>query len=97
MALIFHRLVQKDLRVALRYYEEEGGLVLADQFFVEFDALVVEVDRAPRKFHPASHGLRRANMPRFPYHLLFREGVAGVRVLVLRHHRRRPAFGVDRK
>lgn len=25
MALIFHRLVQKDLRAVLGYYEEEGG------------------------------------------------------------------------
>jgi toxin ParE1/3/4 len=97
MALIFHRLVQKDVRAVLRYYEEEGGVLLADRFFLELDTLVADVAREPRRFHPALHGLRRANMPTFPYHLLFREVSAGVRVLVLRHHKRRPRFGVGRK
>lgn len=32
MALIFHRLVQKDLRAVLGYYEEVSGLALADRF-----------------------------------------------------------------
>jgi hypothetical protein len=29
MSLIFHHLVQRDLRVVLRYYEEEGSVQLA--------------------------------------------------------------------
>ena len=63
MALIFHRLVQKDVRAVLRYYEEEGGVSLADRSFLELDRLVAEVAREPRRFHPAVHGLRRVNMP----------------------------------
>ena len=66
MALIFHRLVQKDLRTALRYYEEESGTALADRFFAELDALVAGIERHPKKFHLVSQGLRRANMTRFP-------------------------------
>ena len=97
MALIFHRLVQKDLRAVLRYYEEEGGVALADRFFAELDSLVAQVAVEPRKFHQVAGGLRRANMVRFPYHLLFREGAAGIRVLVLRHHKRHPRVGVGRK
>jgi plasmid stabilization system protein ParE len=97
MALIFHRLVQKDLRAVLQYYEEEGGTGLADRFFAELDALNGEIEREPQRFHPAAHGLRRANLTRFPYHLLFREVTAGVRVLVLRHHKRHPRFGSERK
>lgn len=97
MAVIFHRLVQKDLRAVLRYYEEEGGPLLADRFFAELERLVGQIASEPRKFHHSAEGLRRANMPRFPYHFLFREGAAGVRVLVLRHHKRHPRFGVDRK
>jgi len=97
MGLIFHRLVQKDLRAVLRYYEDEGGALLADRFFAELDALVSQIARAPTKFHFAAPGLRRANLTRFPYHFLFREGSAGVRVLVLRHHQRHPRFGTARK
>jgi len=97
MALIFHRLVQKDLRTALRYYEEESGAALADRFFAELDGLVAEIGRHPTKFHLVSQELRRANMTRFPYHLLFRESSRGIHVLVLRHHRRHPGFGATRK
>lgn len=82
MALIFHRLVQKDLRAVLRYYEEEGGIPLADRFFAELDTVVGQIASEPRKFHFVAPELRRANMPRFPYHLLFREGPTGIRVLV---------------
>lgn len=97
MGLIFHRLVQKDVRAVLRYYEEAGGPPLADRFFAELDRLVGQIESDPRKFHFLTPGLRRANMARFPYHLLFREGPADVRILVLRHHQRHPRFGVDRK
>jgi len=97
MALIFHRLVQKDLRTVLRYYEEESGVQLADLFFAELDSLVAQIANKPTKFHLVSSGLRRANMRRFPYHLLFRGSEAGVRVLVLRHHKRHPNYGIDRK
>ena len=97
MALIFHRLVQKDLRTVLEYYAEEGGTLLADRFFAELDALVARTVRDPKSFHQVAHGLRRANMTRFPYHLLFRESVAGVRILVLRHHKRHPRFCSGRK
>lgn len=97
MALIFHRLVQKEVRAVLQYDEEQGGSPLADRFFEELDALVVQIARDPRKFHPASRGLRRATLSRFPYHLLFREVATGVRILVLRHHKRHPRFGLTRK
>jgi hypothetical protein len=51
MALIFHRLVQKDLRAVLGYYEDEGGIPLADRFFAELDALVAGIAREPRRLH----------------------------------------------
>ena len=97
MPLRFHRLVQKDLRAVLRYYEEEGGAPLADRFFAEVDALVEAIAREPTRFHFTDHGLRRANLARFPYHLLFRERAGNIRILVLRHHRRHPRFGTGRR
>jgi plasmid stabilization system protein ParE len=97
MALTFNRLVQSDLRIVLRYYELVGGPQLADRFFAEVDALVRELRNRPMSFHPAAHGLRRANMTTFPYHFLFRANNDMVRVLVLRHHRRHPLFGAERR
>ena len=97
MDLVFHRLVQNDLDEVLRHYEAEGGPPLTDRFFSELEATVVKVAGHPGRFHPGENGLRRANLPTFPYHLLFRERALGVRVLVLRHHRRHPSFGLQRR
>ena len=97
MSLIFHKLVQRDLRVVLRYYEEEGGPQLADRFFLELDSLVRAVESTPEKFHEVKNGLKRANMPNFPYHVLFTTNGQGVRILILRHHRRHPHYGISRK
>ncbi len=54
MEVIFHRLIQKDLREALDYYETEGGSKLADRFFEEAEAALdrvvgchVGADRVP--------------------------------------------------
>lgn len=97
MALIFHKLVQRDLRIVLRYYEEEAGVELADQFFDELERLVREIEQNPTKFHRIHDGIRRANLQCFPYHLLFKSSQAEIRVLVLRHDKRRPDFGLSRK
>jgi plasmid stabilization system protein ParE len=96
MDLIFHRLVQHDLRLVLRYYESEGGDLLADRFFAELQALVVQVSQRPASFHPDKADLRRANLKNFPYHLLFRLRANSIHVLVLRHHRRHPDYGTKR-
>jgi hypothetical protein len=37
MEVIYHRLVVRDLRMALNYYELEGGTKLADRFFAEVE------------------------------------------------------------
>jgi len=97
MAKSFNRLVQSDLGIVLQYYETVGGSGLADRFFDEVTALVAAIEQRPSSFHPAGEGLRRANMPSFPYHFLFRERVGSVRILVLRHHRRHPRFGTQRE
>lgn len=97
MAKSFHRLVQSDLGIVLQYYETVGGKRLADRFFDEITALVEAIEQRPGSFHPVAKDLRRANMSNFPYHLLFRDRLEAVRILVLRHHRRHPGFGAKRE
>lgn len=47
--------------------------------------------------HPFERDLRRVNLERFPYHFLFRIVGERVRVLVVRHHKRRPSLGLRRR
>jgi plasmid stabilization system protein ParE len=98
MRLTFHRLIQKDLRSALSYYQDAAGPQLANRFHDEFEGPVAAIEKNPKRFHVlVGVPFRRANFRSFPYHLLFRETAEGVRVLVLRHHRRHPDYGLGRK
>jgi plasmid stabilization system protein ParE len=97
MGLVLHRLLHRDLRSVLAYYEGEVGPELAQRFYAEFEQLLAEVAANPRRFHPVSATLRRANFRRFPYHVLYRTTDTGVRVLVLRHHRSDPDYGIERR
>jgi plasmid stabilization system protein ParE len=98
MRLSFHSLVPKDLRGALGYYEDEAGPEIARRFQEEFEGLATAIEENPKRFHGvAGSRFRRANFRSFPYHLLFEETAGGPRVLVLRHHRRHPDYGMGRK
>jgi plasmid stabilization system protein ParE len=97
MQLTFNHLVQKDLRIVLSYYEEEGGQHLADRFFAELELLVETIAVQPTRFHPVEGDIRRADLASFPYHILFRIRLDAVRILILRHHKRRPKLGLQRR
>ncbi len=95
--MIFHRRLQKDLRSALAFYEEEGGTKLGDRFFAEAEETASAVSDNPTHFHFIAEGLRRASFPSFPYHFLFEENERVVHFLVLRHDKRHPGFGLQRR
>lgn len=95
--LVFQHLVQRDMDEVLRYYQSEAGDLVADRFFEAFLEIVDRARRSPEHFHPVSGRLRRADIPGFPYHFLYRKTEDGIRVLVLRHDRRHPSFGLKRK
>jgi plasmid stabilization system protein ParE len=97
MGLLFHRLIKRDLKTVTTYYEREIGPGLAVRFQQEFEELALRIEGNPRRFHLVSDVLRRANFPSFPYPLLYRETAEGVKILVLRHHRRKPSFGTRRQ
>ena len=48
----------------------------------------------PGRYHFFKGDLRRANLKRFPYHFLYRVAGDCVRVLVVRHNRRHPDYGL---
>ena len=97
MGVVFHRLVQMDLRAALAYYDAVGGSKLGDRFFAEVEAVVRKVQENPGRYHFVVDRFRRAPMHSFPYHFLYEERAAQVRFLVLRHDSRHPRFGLGRR
>lgn len=96
MRLAYHPLVQSDVSGILRHYDRISPR-LGDEFWTELMRLVELVSSKPERFHFVDRGLRRANVSRFPYHLLFRERSDGIRVIVVRHNRRHPSYGTGRR
>ena len=98
MEVIFHRLIQSDLKAALSYYDAEGGSKLGDRFFEDAEATVARVIHHPRGFHYIEENLRRrASLSSFPYHFIYEETAGHIRFLVLRHDKRHPKFGLRRR
>jgi plasmid stabilization system protein ParE len=84
------------MREILRYYQDEASGQVADRFFQTFIQLVERAAGNPTQFHAITPILRRADLPDFPYHFLYRPTSTGIRVLVLRHNKRHPTHGLKR-
>ncbi|MEO5714150.1 MAG: type II toxin-antitoxin system RelE/ParE family toxin [Luteolibacter sp.] len=96
MEVVYHRLISKDLRAALVYYEGEGGSKLAERFFEEVENVVRAIIRHPAGHHFSDGGLRRLQLRSFPYHILYEIDGSFLWIAVLRHDRRHPDFGLRR-
>jgi plasmid stabilization system protein ParE len=79
------------------YYEDVSGRQLADEFYSELRFFFQKAADSPEAYDIRERDLRRVNLERFPYHFLFRVVRNQVRVLVVRHHRRRPSLGLHRR
>ena len=99
MTLEFHPAVQKDFNEALRYYEAGGGSHLSDRFAAEFRDCLAAIKVGPTRFpfYQNSERLRRVRLRSFPFLIIFRENAASVRVILLKHERRHPRFGMARR
>jgi plasmid stabilization system protein ParE len=98
MTVEYHPAVQRDFNDAVAYYEAAGGGHLADQFEFEFRTCIEALKAGPTRFPPYSGNplCRRIRLDRFPYLVLYREVATGIRVLLLKHERRHPLYGLSR-
>ena len=97
MHLVFHPKFYSDIDEIMEYYERVATRELTAEFYSELRYYLQQAAERPESFAIRERDLRRVNLQRFPYHLLFRIVGDVVRVLVVRHHRRRPTVGVRRR
>jgi plasmid stabilization system protein ParE len=97
MRLVLHPKVYSDIAQVMEYYEQVGNKDLADEFYAELQRLIREAAKRPESFPVRGRDIRRANLQRFPYHFLFRMTSDVVRILVVRHHKREPSSGTERR
>jgi hypothetical protein len=94
--MIRHPKLADDIRHAAMHYAEISERVLSS-FWLEPESVITSIERNPRSHHYDPCGLRRADMKKFPYHLLYDIDDDTVFMVVSKHDRRHPAFGTARK
>jgi toxin ParE1/3/4 len=97
MRLEFHPLARSDISRIMDYYEVAGGLELADEFYSELWTFLRKAVNSPESYAIRERDIRRVNLDKFPFHFLYRVVDDRVRILVVRHHRRRPSLGTERR
>lgn len=95
MRVEFHPAVEQDVAEALRWYVSVS-VRLGQEFQAELRQVIAVAAAKPGRFHLIKPGLHRANLKRFPYHFIYRELPNGIRVTLVRHHRRDPRLGLER-
>ncbi len=97
MRLVLHPKVYSDIDEIMGYYERIATPELADDFYAELRHYMKQAEERPEAFSVRERDIRRVNLQRFPYHFLFRVVGDVVRILVVRHHSRRPTVGIRRR
>ena len=96
LRIVFHPKVFAEVDAIMDYYERVGGLHLADDFYAEFRFFIQDASCEPEKYNIKRGNFRRVNLERFPFNFLFRVQNDSIRILVVRHHARRPTYGTKR-
>jgi plasmid stabilization system protein ParE len=97
MKVRLHPEVHSDILMIMEFYEEAAGAELASEFYSEFRQYADIIGERPVSFPAHSEKLRRANLPRFPHHILYEiVDDQAIQILVVKHNRRDPDFGLDR-
>ena len=97
MRIVLHPRVYEEIDAIMRYYEDAVGSSFADDFYREFRLAVLRAAAHPEHIQEQANGYKRVNLKRFPYNFLFRENQDHIRILVVRHNARHPAYGTQRK
>lgn len=95
MEVVYHPSVKQDVIEALKYYAEISPR-LADEFEYEVRLFVSQAADNPHRFHLNERGFRRANLRRFPYHILYEARENFIRVMHVRHNKRHPDYNLER-
>lgn len=96
MRIEYHPSVAQDVAEALRRYDTVSHR-LGEEFKAELRRVIERAAAKPGRFHLIQPGVHRANLKRFPYHFIYRELADGIRVTLVRHHRRHPDLGMERE
>lgn len=97
MRVALHPAAQQDLEEAAAFYEREGTPMLAARFVAEFKRLAGLLVEHPEIGSPRTGNRRGFTMRVFPYTVVYRVKSDEILVLVVKHDRKRPGYGAQRR
>lgn len=80
-----------ELRAAIIFYDDKSP-GLGRRFFEQIDQMVERISAQPLFFSPRGGEVRRANLKRFPFHILYLTDDESVAIVAFAHDRRRPVY-----
>ncbi len=96
--IVYHVGARFDVLEIVEYYEREADAQLADRFTSELERFIEAVAERPNSYREHSKGIRRANLDRFPHHVLFQIiDDQTIKILSVKHDARHPSYGMDRR
>ena len=96
MSYSLHPEVERDISEAAEHLERYGSPKTAARFVTEFEQVANLLVNHPGLGTPMSRGRRIYPFKVFKYSVVYRHEEEGVRILVVRHRRRRPGYGERR-
>jgi len=93
--LLYHPLIQQDIRRILDWYDERSETA-ADRFFEDFEATVEAVRRGARQGISVDEYAKKIYLHRFPYSITYEFIDDTLYVFVLKHQNRLPSHGMRR-
>ena len=88
MTIRFLKVAEAELREAVRYYESQAGL--GANFLLEVLAAIERITDFPAAWQKVDAGLRRCQLDRFPYGLVYTEKSGDILIVAVAHLQRRP-------
>lgn len=88
---------EEDVAEAASFYEKTGSAAVAAKFVAEFKRVAHVLLDFPGIGSPRSRGRRGFSLSLFPYTIIYRQTADGIAMLVVKHDRRRPGYGVRRQ
>lgn len=97
MSRSIHRGAAEDLAAAVGFYKSEAGARVARRFLNEFERTTRLIEEFPDIGTPTEDGRRWIPLTGFPYAVIYQGQEGVIKILVVRHQSRHPAYGESRK
>jgi plasmid stabilization system protein ParE len=97
MSYSLHPRAETDLADVIDFYREQAGLAVATRFLDEFERVAQLLVQHPGFGTHVGRGRRSFPLRYFPYSVVYRALDNDIRVLIVRHHHRKPGYAASRQ